>query len=48
MEVVFGDINKNMRIVKYFVKDGMVNIDVKMYVLIEDMLGFFYDYEYMV
>lgn len=48
MEVVSGDINKNTRTVKYPVKDGTANTDVKTHVLIEDMPGFSYDHEYTV
>ncbi|MBC1518312.1 sortase B protein-sorting domain-containing protein [Listeria welshimeri] len=48
MEVVSGDINKNTRTVKYPVKDGTANTDVKTHVLIEDMPGFSYDHEYIV
>ncbi|MBF2631777.1 NEAT domain-containing protein, partial [Listeria seeligeri] len=46
MEVVSGDINKNTRTVKYPVKDGTANTDVKTHVLIENMPGFSYDHEY--
>ncbi|UPH49674.1 NEAT domain-containing protein [Listeria innocua] len=48
MEVVSGDINKNTRTVKYPVKDGTANTDVKTHVLIENMPGFSYDHEYTV
>ncbi|WP_271006717.1 NEAT domain-containing protein [Listeria seeligeri] len=48
MEVVSGDLNKNTRTVKYPVKDGTANTDVKTHVLIEDMPGFSYDHEYII
>ncbi|MBM5605441.1 sortase B protein-sorting domain-containing protein [Listeria seeligeri] len=48
MEVVSGDLNKNTRTVKYPVKDGTANTDVKTHVLIENMPGFSYDHEYIV
>lgn len=48
MEVVSGDLNKNTRSVKYPVKDGTANTDVRTHVLIEDMPGFSYDHEYIV
>ncbi|MBC2256499.1 sortase B protein-sorting domain-containing protein [Listeria ivanovii] len=48
MEVVSGDLNKNTRTVKYPVKDGTANTDVRTHVLVENMPGFSYDHEYVV